>query len=76
MKNKLEASPAQFEQLVQLKLLEQKHGKPTPPSFIDLWSKANSAVAELIDTFPDQYWERAKKNNAHPRIHPKEERRI
>ena len=62
MKNKLEATPGQFEQLVQLKLLEQKHKEPKPPSFSDLWSKADRAVDELIDTYPDEYWERAKKS--------------
>ncbi len=71
MKNKLEASPTQFEQLVQSKMLEQKHKEPKPPSFSDLWSKADRAVAELIDTFPDQYWERAKKTMRLPTSIPR-----
>ena len=71
MKNKLEATPGQFEQLVQLKLLEQKHKDPKPPSFSDLWSKADRAVRELVDTFPDQYWEQAIKTTHVPILIPR-----
>ena len=71
MKRKDPAPKASFGQLAELKQLQPKAEKPPTSTFNELWHKADSAVAELYETFPKQFWERAAKSERVPIIIPR-----
>ena len=71
MKRKDPAPKPSFGQLAELKQLQPKAEEPPPPTFNELWYKADCAVSELYDTFPEQVWERAAKSERVPIFIPR-----
>ena len=71
MKRKDPAPKPSLGQWAELKHLQPNYKEPPPPTFNDLWYKADCAVAELYETFPKQFWERAAKSERVPIFIPR-----
>ena len=71
MKRKDPAPKPSLGQWAELKHLQPNYKEPTPPTFDELWDKADRAVYELHETFPKQFWERAAKSERVPIFIPR-----
>ena len=71
MKPQLDPSDNVFSESFDIKKLFSDPAEPPPPSFNELWSKAESSITELMETFPEQFWERAKVSEQVPLLMPR-----
>lgn len=76
MKPKLDPSDNVFSQSFDIKKIFPNYKEPTPPTFDELWDKADRAVYELHETFPEQFWERAAKSERVPIFIPRKKERF
>ena len=72
MKSSPKESPARLKLWAIVKELRSKHGKAKPPTFHDLWGKANQAITDLIEAYPKQFWEHAAKTHRIPLLMPRQ----